>query len=103
MHPMVQQKTMSEVTLAHWAAQSRASLRIQICRQLKAIEAQKMQLLHRIKRTSSSSSPSLYFSLSTREVAEAAGPEQMQISRQRQGTGQAFSPILPGWQQQQPP
>jgi len=102
-HPDVQQNTTSDVTWAQHAPASRASFWIQIVRQRKKHAITKRQLLHLINRTSSSSNPKLYCCRNTNDVAETAGPAQQQTSKNRQGTGQDFSPSFPGWKQQHPP
>ena len=94
-HPLVQQKTISDVIFAQCAAQSNVSLCIQIVKQLSRQLTMKIQLLQRINRTSSLSNPKWYCRRITIDVADTAGPAQQQTSRHRHGTGHAFSPHLP--------
>jgi len=99
----VQRNTISEIQFTIEAAASSPSQSVIIATHEKHAEKKKRQLLHRMRRISSSSNPREYSPRITLELAETAGPAQHNASRHIQGTGQVDSPIDPGWRQQHPP
>mmetsp|Transcript_11156 Transcript_11156/g.22060 ORF Transcript_11156/g.22060 Transcript_11156/m.22060 type:complete len:105 (+) Transcript_11156:154-468(+) len=103
MHPLVQQNTVSEIQLM---VEIQASSPSQSQKQLKMLAMNvnvKRQLLHRIKRISSSSKPSLCLSLINILVALTTRPGHKHASRHMHVRGHVFSPMLPGCKQQNPP
>eukprot|EP01083_Nonionella_stella_P078203 213875_1 len=103
MQPLVQQKTTSEMISTIFAKASSASQSVHAAIQFKKNEKKNRQLLHRIRRTSSSSKPRPYLSRITKDEEDTAAPGQRQASKHMHGIGHDSSHNSPGCRQQHPP